>query len=299
MSNLTHGMNLEEVEELGHALKERAKAISAIAGQIDRRVHSTTWAGSDAEKFRGSWWPTHKAKLYATAKELDGLGQSALNNATEQRSASDEKATAAPAGAPPSALRLPDYLNVDSYASPSPQGSTHGGTLDYEQLARILDSAQDFKFIKDVYGLTTGELDEAVRLMKDGGFVSSKYVPVVGALIGLAMDGSEVATNHHLYGGGDSRTMRSEVDAGVGLFLTPVPGGGVAWTCGSRIGEAIGNTAPVQAWAGTVYDSARDAMAGGDYNALTLEHKVRVDSAMVERYSGWSGLGHFIWDAAG
>lgn len=100
MSNLTHGMNLEEVEELGHALKERAKAISATAGQIDRRVHSTTWAGPDAEKFRGSWWPTHKAKLYATAKELDGLGQSALNNACEQRRVSGESVGSGGSGLP-------------------------------------------------------------------------------------------------------------------------------------------------------------------------------------------------------
>lgn len=95
-SNLTHGMNLGEVEEMGRFLKERAAAISAVGAAIDARVRATSWCGGDADRFRGDWWPDHKSALMAMAKELDGLGQSALNNVAEQRQVSEDPSTSGP-----------------------------------------------------------------------------------------------------------------------------------------------------------------------------------------------------------
>ena len=88
MSNITHGMNPEEVEDLGRRLKDVAGQIQTIVGDLERSVGSTTWVGQDATTFKTQWWPQHKSHLTQVSQDLDGFGQSAINNATEQRQAS-------------------------------------------------------------------------------------------------------------------------------------------------------------------------------------------------------------------
>lgn len=90
MAHLTHGMDLEQVEEMALDLRRRAGALETVAAAIDRRVQSTSWSGSDADQFRRTWWPSHRAELLAAAHGLDGLGQAAHNNVIEQRRASED-----------------------------------------------------------------------------------------------------------------------------------------------------------------------------------------------------------------
>lgn len=90
MANLSHGMNVGEVEALGHKLqKTYAAQIDQFMTQIETLVNNTngTWVGKDANDFR-SWWPAKRSALKAIATDLHGFGQSALNNASEQRTAS-------------------------------------------------------------------------------------------------------------------------------------------------------------------------------------------------------------------
>ena len=90
MANLSHGMNVQEVENLGHKLLNTyAAQITQFMTQIEQLVNNTsdTWAGKDANDFR-SWWPAKRNALKAIATDLHGFGQSALNNASEQKSAS-------------------------------------------------------------------------------------------------------------------------------------------------------------------------------------------------------------------
>ena len=88
MSAFTHGMNVEEVNNLGRTLKEQASAIQTMIGHLDGAISGTTWVGPDADQFKGQWWPEHKQHLQAVAQQLDGFGQSAMNNASDQVSAS-------------------------------------------------------------------------------------------------------------------------------------------------------------------------------------------------------------------
>ncbi len=59
MTQITHGMNLEEVEALGQWLQVR----DAVT-EIERFVADSprNWVGSDADAFR-SWWPTSSSIL--------------------------------------------------------------------------------------------------------------------------------------------------------------------------------------------------------------------------------------------
>ena len=90
MANLSHGMNVGAVEDLGHKLQNTyAAQINQFMSQIEHLVNNTsnTWVGKDANDFR-SWWPAKRNALKAIATDLNGFGQSALNNASEQRTAS-------------------------------------------------------------------------------------------------------------------------------------------------------------------------------------------------------------------
>lgn len=88
MNNVTHGMHPGEVESLGRALKDAAERLRSYEAEIERSISSVHWNGVTGERFRSQWWPEKRARLAALASDLEGFGQSALNNATEQLQAS-------------------------------------------------------------------------------------------------------------------------------------------------------------------------------------------------------------------
>lgn len=118
MGQLTHGMNLEQVEELGRFLQGRAGELDRISAEVDAKVRASSWLGSDADTFRNDWWPAHRKHLVHVGETVRGFGQSALNNASEQRAASDEAATVAGPGgsiaAPPPVATAPGSTSESS-----------------------------------------------------------------------------------------------------------------------------------------------------------------------------------------
>lgn len=86
--SMSHGMNVEDVRALGDLLKRKAADIRSIVSEINGKVHSTAWEGPDARAFKDQWWPDHQQKLATVADQVDGFGQSAINNAQEQQDAS-------------------------------------------------------------------------------------------------------------------------------------------------------------------------------------------------------------------
>lgn len=93
------GMDVDVVERQGRALLREGERITALAQEIDRAVKSLrgTWLGRSSMRFTDQEWPASMARLRHAAEAVSGLGQSALNNATEQRRTS--AATNASAGA--------------------------------------------------------------------------------------------------------------------------------------------------------------------------------------------------------
>lgn len=86
--SVSHGMNVEEVRNLGRLLQQKAADIQGILSEINGRVHGTTWEGPDAQAFKNQWWPEHQQHLKNVAEQIHGFGQSALNNAQEQENVS-------------------------------------------------------------------------------------------------------------------------------------------------------------------------------------------------------------------
>ena len=85
---VTHGMNVEEVRALGRKLQAMQGEIDGIIGRLNAEVNGTTWVGPDATEFKGTWWPEHQKRLRQMGTDLNGFGQSAMNNASAQEQAS-------------------------------------------------------------------------------------------------------------------------------------------------------------------------------------------------------------------
>lgn len=87
-NNLTHGMTVDEVDALGRLLQSKADQLHHLMSEVESALGRTIWEGPDAGAFKQQWWPDHRGRLQAVADQIHGFGQSALNNATEQRHAS-------------------------------------------------------------------------------------------------------------------------------------------------------------------------------------------------------------------
>jgi WXG100 family type VII secretion target len=84
------GMDIETVEQLAAQLKGKANEIDGLMGSIDALIEQlqAVWKGQDAIMFRDWWVSQHRPNLMHAREAIDGLGQSALNNASEQRQVS-------------------------------------------------------------------------------------------------------------------------------------------------------------------------------------------------------------------
>jgi|GEM_PF-834662 len=84
------GMDVGEVESLGHQLMNQGNTIQTVINAIDGIVNTmeSVWKGHDATEFMGWWQSQHRPALENVESAVHGLGQSALNNAQQQIDAS-------------------------------------------------------------------------------------------------------------------------------------------------------------------------------------------------------------------
>lgn len=88
--DITHGMNVAEVEALGRALQSTfAPRVQALVAELDRTVSASgpSWRGADGDRFR-SWWTQHRGRVTAVEADLREFGRMAATNAADQRGAS-------------------------------------------------------------------------------------------------------------------------------------------------------------------------------------------------------------------
>ena len=85
------GMDIAHVQSIGNQLKHQADQINSVVAAINSLVAQLpgVWHGKDATEFE-NWWNTqHRPHLQQAAAAVQGLGQSALNNATDQANTSN------------------------------------------------------------------------------------------------------------------------------------------------------------------------------------------------------------------
>ncbi|CAM3821767.1 WXG100 family type VII secretion target [Smaragdicoccus niigatensis] len=84
------GMDVDQVEGAAKQLRDQATQIQTAISNLDRVVNGLPhiWEGPDATRFVNEFWPQHKKSLMAAKEAITGLAQSATNNASAQRTAS-------------------------------------------------------------------------------------------------------------------------------------------------------------------------------------------------------------------
>ena len=119
------GMDVDAVEAAGRELQAKAQTIDSIVAQVNRSVASleTVWDGRDAQAFNASW-PAIQKSVAAASQAVAGLGQSALNNASEQRQASGASGSGLP-GTPGSPIA------PHSSTAPSLEDQFFGGVTSF------------------------------------------------------------------------------------------------------------------------------------------------------------------------
>jgi hypothetical protein len=125
-------MDVEAVESVGRQLKQSATSVDQIVGGLDTTVNGLLqiWDGADAQRLVQSW-PTFRKSLITAQASVAGLGQSALNNASEQRDASRVKGSGGL-----SSVTFPSPTHVGDPTAPSVAPSPPHGTLASDNATR-------------------------------------------------------------------------------------------------------------------------------------------------------------------
>jgi len=119
------GMDADAVEQTGRELKRSGESVASLVGAIDKTVKglASVWDGPDARRFVSEWWPQHKAALLAVGESVSGLGQSALNNVSEQREVSGEGGVRDAGGGAGGGGSVADHPRDDHPAAGSTSGA--------------------------------------------------------------------------------------------------------------------------------------------------------------------------------
>jgi len=97
-------MDVDVVESVGKQLTSQSQSVTSLIKTVDRLVASADahWYGTRGREFVNAWRNVHRPALVAAASAVEGLGRSALQNASAQRrvSATASLATSHAASAP-------------------------------------------------------------------------------------------------------------------------------------------------------------------------------------------------------
>lgn len=176
----TTGMNLAEVRQLAEQLRAGAETLRAIVSTVDGRVSHTSWVGPDADRFKYEWWPGHRQLMLQAADHIQGLGQSARNNAEEQERTSGTGGAGGTAGG--------WGVGVGAALGAAAAAATALGSRAAQTAGGVLNGAG--RFVTGLNDLYT-PLNRAFQLMEiaDSPFLRNPDLPVSRLMSDLAGDG--------------------------------------------------------------------------------------------------------------
>ncbi|MFZ2501836.1 MAG: WXG100 family type VII secretion target [Nocardioides sp.] len=82
------GMDVQAVRQLATQLKAAGDQITQLTQKLTSQLNSTTWQGSDQQRFSNDWQSQYRTSLTNVADALRQAGELANRNAQEQEQAS-------------------------------------------------------------------------------------------------------------------------------------------------------------------------------------------------------------------
>lgn len=263
------GMDVAAVESIARGIQGDAERLGQLSASIEALVGRlpSVWSGRDATSFVEEWRSRHRATLAAVQTSVQGLGQSALANAADQRAASAAASAPAAAGAHGADPEPSWWLNAGAQvhgAADLAVATSRAGAHDAFPVPRA------FEVLGHVVGglqVVTGTVD-GVNAVQDG-----DWGRLAGDATDVALSGLGLAA---LAGGA---LAAPEVAAGLAAF-------GVAK-------GVIDATIPYSAQSLTqLLDYEAHRMFGVDQSAMTPAQA----TALAQRYSGPTGAFTMVGD---
>lgn len=84
------GMDPDQVDVLGRQLQSQESHLTGLINQLDglTSTMASNWLGNDSTRFQQTWHGQYRQQLQHAATQLGQLGQTAIQNAAQQRSTS-------------------------------------------------------------------------------------------------------------------------------------------------------------------------------------------------------------------
>jgi uncharacterized protein YukE len=297
-------MDVDLVEENGRALKADAEKLAQLLRQIETTVRRLPglWEGKDARDFVTSWWPQHKQALQQSVDAVNGLGQSAITNAVEQRRVSGSTGGADP-GSTNGAGTSSGVNATDAFDLLKSGGDLSGALA---QTSWLKGGAAGLGIVGATGALLSGDSgpDGQLTLLSSlaGGVESVTKGSVgevaggVGGALSVGADGYktyEDIQNNNV--GGAVFDGVHGVATGVGIAIPVVGECVMAADVGIGIGTIAGNAYVSSDYGQQQLQSAYDVGAG--YVKQPGMTDVETADAMVDRYSGVGGFFNFEFDS--
>lgn len=284
MSQGMVGADIEQLQTLGVTLQAQAEEVRGIADLVNRYLPGAPWTGYKADVFRQQWWPQHQAQLRSIADGLHGLGQSALNNADEQRRTSDVRGFAGSAGVVGASSG--DGSGMPGFKELSPILASLG-------LAGVVfDAASYALFLRSLGPLLSKAVNPETLRAVAKAFPDAPNVAALSKgffLLDAGTDGYEYisALVKGDFGGVMVGTGKLLLD--VGSLMNPYV---AAANLGLGIGEFItDNTQLDEIMAGNIYDATVYRQYG------TLDPTPSQAADLVQRYESVGGFVNYVGDS--
>ncbi len=90
MAQLTHGMDVAQVQSSMGKVESFAGQIDSLKGQLKNEVNNllNIWSGQDANQFVTATWPPFEQQLTQIVQSLNQLAQTGKQQASQQEQAS-------------------------------------------------------------------------------------------------------------------------------------------------------------------------------------------------------------------
>ena len=297
-----YGADAEALDTMARRFSTDAAHFHQIRTRLNGQIHNTRWTGPAAERFLIEWNQRYSRSLNAATALLEEMARTLRRNAQEQRAASDR-------GSGVNRWVLPGWHKMPSGIGSPPCVwiGPHNPRIGSSNKARtmpgnLLESVERFKLI-DV-----GDWLLKARDVREGMSVAA---PIYGAIRTLGGTVSQAANGGlQIAAAGSKVTRLGLVGLGLGVVDTGIAAHKYGWTDGitytkgaETIIPFVASLTPAGPAGGLVASLAMKGTSAAltaldkhiDYSGAFIS-SVQARTGKVPDYSGWTGMGKYLYD---